>query len=242
MEVGDRVRISGTNSFWDGREGLVEWVDEDNGTCTVFVDFDPENNKRVRQDFALESLSLTEAYRVKSTGQVGDIVKSLGRDYALFMAKDGSKSQVAMDDLEEYEEGPDGATQVEFAPSFERDLITLDDNGRGDEMAWFLEDGKGSLEILRYHGFDGAIRAGRIEQETRSNNNSFKNPNNITVYALKKGINSHNQFRAYFYRDGNKCVFVRGHMKKRDDNGPQEYRCIQDTIDYANSHMGVDKR
>ena len=115
------------------------------------------------------------------------------------------------------------------------DLSKLNIIGICDKVFNIDEEG-GSVGILRLKGFDEAFKQGRIELETRSSNNKFNNPSNITVYALKKGVNSHNQFRAYFYRNGDKCVFVRGHIKKQNKNGTQEYKCIQDTIDHASKN------
>ncbi len=56
MEIGQKVIIKDTNSIWDGKEGIVEEI-LDNGKCTVFVDFIPEERKRVRQDFNVDNLS-----------------------------------------------------------------------------------------------------------------------------------------------------------------------------------------
>ena len=237
MEKGQRVKIIGTNSIWDNKEGIVEDV-LDGNTCTVFVNFIPSEHKRVRQDFKLENLEemldpLEEAYKNKETGEIGDVIKEFG-DYVLFQNKEGKKSQVAFDNLEEIEEvnNPE-VLHVQQAPSFAKDLDELDARGRTDEFLWILDDAGGSLGILRLKGLDEAIKCDRVEFETRSGNNKFNNPNKITVYALKKGKGSHNQFRAYFFRKGDTCVFVRGHIKTQDKNGSEEYKCIQDTIDYA---------
>ena len=56
MNVGETVRIKNTNSVFDNKIGLLEWIDEEGGTCTVFVDFVPGQDKRVRQDFSLENI------------------------------------------------------------------------------------------------------------------------------------------------------------------------------------------
>lgn len=50
----DRVKIINTNSIWDGKEGVVEDINDN--VVTVMVDFIPEENKRVRQDFNVENL------------------------------------------------------------------------------------------------------------------------------------------------------------------------------------------
>ena len=54
MELGQRVRIIGTNSIWDNKEGIVEYIDD--MIATVFVDFIPEENKKVRQDFNIDNI------------------------------------------------------------------------------------------------------------------------------------------------------------------------------------------
>lgn len=53
MEKGKRVRIS-NGSFLNGKEGIIENIDGDK--VTVYVDFDIEENKRIRQDFNVEEL------------------------------------------------------------------------------------------------------------------------------------------------------------------------------------------
>lgn len=239
MEKGQRVKIINTNSIWDNKEGVLEDINGER--CTVFVDFIPEQNKRVRQDFNLENVesldSFNEALKDKASGEVGELEKDFKNGYGLLKTKQGNTIQVALDDLEEVDDeiNTTELTNIIFAPSFEEDLIELDDSGRGDEIKWFFDEG-GSYYMLKNNGFDKTKNYGRIEQETRSNNTKFTNPNNVTVYALKKGKGSGNQFRAYFYRDRNgDCVFVRGHIKKGYENGPREYKCIQDTINYANS-------
>lgn len=54
MKVGDKVKIVNTNDAFSDKTGLVEWLDEEGDTCTVFVDFLP--GKRVRQDFSLDNV------------------------------------------------------------------------------------------------------------------------------------------------------------------------------------------
>ena len=238
MNINQRVKIEGTNTFWDGKEGILEEINEDAGTCTVFVDFNPEEGKRIRQDFHIENIeeSLSESLKNINTDEIGDIVKDYGNGYGLFQSKDGKKSTVSLDDLEEVEDEPVDTGEVlklEQAPSFVEDLDELDSEGRFNEFSWILDDEGGSAGILRLKGLDEAIKCGRVEIETRSGNQSVINPNGITVYALKKGKGSGNQFRAYFFRKGNTCVFVRGHIKKQDKNSSEEYKCIQDTINYA---------
>lgn len=50
----DRVRIVNTNTIWDGKEGVVEDINDN--SVTVYVDFIPEENKKVRQLFNVENL------------------------------------------------------------------------------------------------------------------------------------------------------------------------------------------
>ena len=54
MEIGQKVKIQGTNSIWDDKEGILEEI---NGNiCTVYVDFIPEEDKKVRQEFNIENI------------------------------------------------------------------------------------------------------------------------------------------------------------------------------------------
>ena len=39
MEIGDKVKIIGTNSIWDDKEGVIESINGD--VYTLFVDFIP---------------------------------------------------------------------------------------------------------------------------------------------------------------------------------------------------------
>ena len=50
----DRVRIVNTNDIWEGKEGVVEDIDGEN--ILVYVDFIPEENKRVKQYFNSQNL------------------------------------------------------------------------------------------------------------------------------------------------------------------------------------------
>lgn len=54
MTKGQKVIIKNTNSIWDGKEGIVEEINDN--TCTVFVNFIPSEHKRVRQDFSIDNL------------------------------------------------------------------------------------------------------------------------------------------------------------------------------------------
>lgn len=56
MKVGDKVRISDSTIF-NNKEGILEEINEDNNSCVVFVDFIPEENKKVRQTFDLGCVS-----------------------------------------------------------------------------------------------------------------------------------------------------------------------------------------
>jgi len=58
MTKGQKVIIKNTNSIWDGKEGIVEEVNDN--TCTVFVNFIPSERKRVRQDFSIDNLESEE--------------------------------------------------------------------------------------------------------------------------------------------------------------------------------------
>ena len=198
--------------------------------------------------FGIESNDATEAYKNKDNDEIGDIERELGADYVLFVNRDGKKSQVAKSSLEEIpeEEEKEEVVHIVETDSFKRDYANLPNK---EEAAWFRSnDVASSINILRYMGFDAAFKVGRVERETISNNNTTKG--NATVYALIKGKGSHNQFRPYFYRGDHEATFVRCVIKKTDENGPNEYKAIQDTIDYklaseqsANkSKKSIDKR
>lgn len=236
MDIGQRVKINMPDTIWHNKEGVVEDIQD--SICTVFVDFIPEEGKKIRQDFNLENINetLKESLKNKNTNEIGDIVKDFNNGFVLFKTKDGKQSQVAKDELEEVEETEDTTQEVikvELTDSFKKDLDELKSKGREDEFDWFFQKDSGSMIILRTLGFDVAKNNDRIETETISSNNKTKG--DVTVYALKKGLGSSNQFRAYFYRFGDICIFVRGHIKKQSQNGPREYKCIQDTIEYAKS-------
>ena len=241
MDIGQRVKINMPDTIWHDKEGVVEDIND--SICTVFVDFIPEEGKKIRQDFNLENINetLKESLKNKSTNEIGDIVKDFNNGFVLFKTKDGKQSQVAKDELEEVEETENLSDKeivhIELTPQFKTDLDKLESKGRSDEFDWFFSEEGGSVGLLRLKGFDEAMNRGRVELETRSSNDIFNNKDNITVYALKKGVGSGNQFRAYFYRDGDTCVFVRGHIKKQSQNGPKEYGCIQDTINYASKSI-----
>ena len=54
MKVGDRVRVENTNTAFDGKEGVLEEMQDD--YCVVFVDFIPNTDKRVRQNFSFDNI------------------------------------------------------------------------------------------------------------------------------------------------------------------------------------------
>lgn len=58
MEIGQKVKIKDTNTVFDGKEGILEKIDGD--TYTVFVDFKPDEGKKVRQNFAESNLEDTK--------------------------------------------------------------------------------------------------------------------------------------------------------------------------------------
>lgn len=58
MKIGDVVKIKPTNTMWDNKTGKVESLDEEKNTATVFVDFIPEEGKRIRQDFSMNLLEV----------------------------------------------------------------------------------------------------------------------------------------------------------------------------------------
>ncbi len=241
MEVGKKITINNTNSIWDGKQGTVEEINEDRGTCTIFVDFNPEEGKKVRQEFDLNTIeeSLEESFKNKETGEIGDIEKDFHNGFVLFKS-DSGKSQVALDDLEEIEDEieKDVAVKIETTPSFDRDFNNL---SNPKEAEWFLsEKNSNSLLILETLGLEETKRQGKAKKETISNNNKYKG--GITVYSLFKGIGSGNQFRAYFYQENDTCIFVRCLLKKTNKNSTEEDKAIIDTINYALSNKSVDNK
>ena len=235
MKKGQRVKIVNTNSIWDDKEGVIEDINEDR--CIIFVDFIPEQNKRVRQNFNLENIepldSFDEALKDKASGLIGELEKDFKNGYGLLKTKSGNTIQVAMDDLEDVgdEEELDNeyALEVTTTPSFDEDFNDL---SNPKEAEWFLSDkSSNSLLVLKTLGIEETIKQGKAKKESISNNNKYKG--GVTIYSLFKGTGSGNQFRAYFYRDGNTCVFVRCLLKKTNKNTSEEDKAINDTINYA---------
>ncbi len=54
MNVGERVKIKSPNKLWDNKEGILETINENE--CIVFVDFIPEEGKKIRQNFTLDCI------------------------------------------------------------------------------------------------------------------------------------------------------------------------------------------
>ena len=52
MEIGKRVKING--NIFNGKEGVIEEINDDK--ATVYVDFNVDEGKRVRQDYLLDEL------------------------------------------------------------------------------------------------------------------------------------------------------------------------------------------
>ena len=69
MQVGDLVRIKATGTIWDNKTAKIESIDEENNSATCYVDFIPEEGKRVRQDFSLNVLesSTNECYNIRES-------------------------------------------------------------------------------------------------------------------------------------------------------------------------------
>ena len=61
MEVNERVKITNTDSIWDDKEGTIESIDGD--TVTVYVEFNKEENKFVRQIFNINNLKRLSLYK-----------------------------------------------------------------------------------------------------------------------------------------------------------------------------------
>jgi len=234
MEKGQRVKIVNTNSIWDDKEGVLEDIEEER--CTVFVDFIPEQNKKVRQYFKLENVepidSFDEALKDKVSGEVGELEKDFKNGYGLLKTNKGNTIQVAIDNLEEVEDDVSSSLNVLdviTTESFEEDYFNLPNPKEAD---WFFEKKESnSLMILQRLGLEKTIQLGKAKKESISNNNKYKG--GVTVYSLFKGAGSGNQFRAYFYREGNTCIFVRCLLKKTTKNTSEEDKAIMDTINYA---------
>ena len=55
VNIGQRVKINMPDTVWHNKEGVVENIND--SVCTVFVDFIPEEGKKIRQDFNLDNIS-----------------------------------------------------------------------------------------------------------------------------------------------------------------------------------------
>ena len=85
MQVGDLVVIKPTNTMWDNKVGKIEkiWTDEksDKEYATVYVDFIPEEGKRIRQDFSMNLLEpkQEECYNIRESlrEDMGNIIKEI---------------------------------------------------------------------------------------------------------------------------------------------------------------------
>lgn len=79
MQVGDKIKIQGTNTFWDGKTGVIEAIDDD--VATIMIDFIPEEGKKVRQEFSIDTLDnfTVECYNIKESlrEDMGKIIKEL---------------------------------------------------------------------------------------------------------------------------------------------------------------------
>lgn len=206
-------------------------VEFDDGTkidrCTMF-NFEPLEHKP-------ELYHLIESYVNKNNNKTCDILKDFKNGYVLVKYEDGTKDIISTELLstpDTKSEDKLNVLDVEVTKSFEDDYDNLSNK---QEAKWFEEEsGSNSLLVLQRLGLQNTIRAGKCKQESISNNSIVDN--GVTVYSLFKGSGSGNQFRAYFYRKGDKCIFVRCLLKKRTQNGPEEYKAIRDTAEYAKNH------
>jgi len=55
MNIGQKVTINMPDTVWDKKEGIIESINDN--TCVVFVDFIPEEGKKVRQEFNLDNIA-----------------------------------------------------------------------------------------------------------------------------------------------------------------------------------------
>ena len=58
MNIGDEVEIIDTNDIWEGKTGTIENINND--IVTVYVNFNVEENKRIRQDFNINNLRISD--------------------------------------------------------------------------------------------------------------------------------------------------------------------------------------
>lgn len=56
MEINSKVIINNTNSVWDGKDGILKEIIEDQQIGVVYVNFIPEENKKIIQNFPLENI------------------------------------------------------------------------------------------------------------------------------------------------------------------------------------------
>ena len=85
MQVGDLVKIKEEGTMWDNKTAKIEniWTDEKSGQeyATCYVDFIPEEGKRIRQDFSLNRLVPfnNECYNIRESlrEDMGNIIKEI---------------------------------------------------------------------------------------------------------------------------------------------------------------------
>lgn len=83
MEKGKKVKIK-NGTFFDGKEGIIENIDGDK--ITVYVDFNKEENKKIRQDFNAEELEevLSESLDEEKLGLYENAFKDISLDLSLY--------------------------------------------------------------------------------------------------------------------------------------------------------------
>ena len=83
MQVGDLVKINAPGTMWDNKTAKIEdiWEKNDQEYATCFVDFIPEEGKRIRQDFSLNVLEplANESYNIRESlrEDMGKIIKEV---------------------------------------------------------------------------------------------------------------------------------------------------------------------
>ena len=83
MQVGDLVRIKASGTMWDNKTAKIEdiWEKNDQEYATCYVDFIPEEGKRIRQDFSLNVLEplTNECYNIRESlrEDMGKIIKEV---------------------------------------------------------------------------------------------------------------------------------------------------------------------
>lgn len=121
MNIGQRVKINMPDTIWHDKEGVVEDIND--SVCTVFVDFIPEEGKKIRQDFNLDAISedLTEAHKKKKHQQDLTTSDNIKTDWVIDLSDNYLKE---FEKIEKYNTAED----VSWVKDVYRDLVLLKEN------------------------------------------------------------------------------------------------------------------